>query len=149
VRAPEITYRFQYPKDVSGPTFEIVNGTESGSASALTITLDVQNIPKDRILCLSNITMIANPNATNGVVNLVASIITGAQQRIQIINEEFPATADAEETMNWQGEVYILGGGRDTTALRFFFEFDDALAANTAVASWAGVIVPRGNASQF
>jgi len=149
VRAPGITYRFRSPKDTSGPTFEVVTRTLSSSASALAITHDVFELAKDKMLVLSNVTMVANPNAGNGVVNMVLSVFTAAQQRVQIMNIEFPATADAEETLNWQGEVYVLGGGRDTVALRFYFEFDDALAANQVVANWCGVVVPRGNASAF
>jgi len=149
MRAPEISYRFQYPKDVSGPTFEIVARTLSTSASSLTIQNDVFEVPKDKVFCLSNVSMIANPNATNGVVNMVLSIFSAAQSRVQLMNLEFPATADAEETLNWQGEVYMLGGGAGTVSLRFYFEFDDALAANQAVANWNGIVIPRGNAAAF
>lgn len=147
--APNIAYAFSTPKDVAGPTFEVVTRTIAETDSVIAITIDTLEVPKDRLLVVANICMIANPNAGNGVVNMVASVITAAGQRVQLMNLELPATADAEETLNWQGEVFVLGGGQDTSSLRFYFEFDNALAANQATASYTGIIVPRGNAGPW
>ena len=150
MRAPNIAYQFTAPTDTAGPTIELVNRTVqiSGGAGDELELLQLE-VPKDRIFILSNVTMDTNPGAAQIVEVMRVEGRTQTGFLFGIANEEFQLAADDQASLNWQGEVWIPGGGQKTTTLRFFARFNASVVANFLRAEYSGIVIPRGNAGAF
>jgi len=149
VKAPEITYRYIYPKDIAGPTFEIMTRADTLSASSTSLNDDVLGIPKDRTLVLTNVAVHADPGATFSVLDIQIVGFTGAGLVFSIALVEFVAVADQQQTLNWQGEVYLQGRGIDQAILRLHSTYSSGAAANLQSFGLHGIVIPRGNAAAF
>ena len=147
--APNIAYSFALPKDVAGPTFEIVNRTVQLSTGLQFIELNELEVPKDRIFILSNVTVEANPGAAQ-IVQQISVELTTQTGLIIGIAEELPAAAAGQSfTLNWSGEIWNQGGGPEFRCLRFTSTYDLSAASNTMQCNYSGIIIPRGNAGAF
>jgi len=149
VQAPEITYRYIYPKDVAGPTFEIVTRSLALSSAAIPLVINFTGIPKDKILVLTNAAIQANPGATQAVVLIALQGFSSAGAIFEINVDLFVPDADVPRTMNWQGAVYIAGGVEGANNVRLAVDFDAGANANSINLSFTGVVIPRGNAAIF
>jgi len=150
MRAPDVTYRYLYPKDVSGPTFEILSRSfSSGATAAATITETLTGVPLDRILVLTNATIEGLPGAAQTIDEMVIQGTTqaGLTYNIAVARPLLAATEGA--TLNWAGEVYIQGGGAGSATIRLSCVFNAGVAANSLFASLSGIVIPRGNAGPF
>jgi len=148
MQVPEIAYRYIYPKDVSGPTFEILTRVLAGAETGDPI-INFTGIPKDKVLVLTNVAMLANPGATQACTFIGLSGFSSAGAIFDIKVETFPADADENQTLNWDGAVYIAGGVEGQVNLRFSAAFDAGVNSNTLDANFNGVIIPRGNIAIF
>jgi len=146
---PNIAYAFTSPTDTAGPTFEIVNRSQSEFLSLVSIIIDTMVVPKDRIFVLSNVCIAANPGAAQKVTNLIVKGINQTGSQFEIANLEFEVAADEEHTLNWQGEVWIQGRGSNLASLRFIADFNANANANFVVVSFSGAVIPRGNAGAY
>jgi len=149
VRAPDITYRYIYPKDVAGPTFEQIGRSVTGSASATGVSASFAGIPKDKVLVLSNINCLANPGAGQDVVTMQVDMFTSAGAEFVIISQNEAGTADLTTFLNWQGELYIPGRSDGLNSLTAFCVFNAGVAANSVTMQFLGVVIPRANVSTF
>jgi len=149
VRAPEITYRYIYPKDIAGPTFEIMTRANTLSSSSTALNDDVLGIPKDRTLVLTNIAVQANPGAGFSVGDIQIVGFTAAGLVFVISWQEFTAVADLEQSHNWQGEVYLQGRGIGQPIVRIHSAYSSGAAANVQTFGLHGIVIPRGNAGAF
>ncbi len=147
--APDLTYSFRMPKDVSGPTFEILSRDASISDTSTTVTFTLDDLPKDRLLILSNIQVHANPGAAQGMDNIRAFGTTPAGQMFGIARLNEPVVAGLTRSLNWQGQVYIMGGGRGTNQVTIVGGFDSGVAANVITVGIHGLVIPRANAAAF
>jgi len=147
---PGIAYAFQRPTDVSGPTALILSRHFQISGGGLTL-LEVffSDLAKDRVLVLTNVTIQANPGATQAVNQLKVQGLAQGQENFGIDQREPLRTADQNETLNWQGEVYLQGGGPGTDTVRMFAAFNGAANANAITVGLHGIIIPRGNLGGF
>lgn len=145
---PDLTYAYRQPKDVSGPTFEVMSrqGDESDTATGVTFTLT--GLPKDRMLVLSNVCILMIPGATQSVTALSVSATTPAGLVFDISRFN-QAAATGSRSHNWQGEVFLLGGGRGANLLTITATFDAGANSNRLIASIFGVVIPRANAGPF
>lgn len=146
---PDFTYAFRQPKDVSGPTFEpyLRQGVVQATSGGLTFTLI--DLPRDRMLVLSNVVMLGLPGATQACTAFALSATTAAGLQMEIARENFPVVADLRRTLNWQGQIFILGGGLATTLLTAVATFDAGVNQNEIRVGVHGVVIPRANASPF
>lgn len=146
MRFPEIAYQYVRPKDVSGPGIEIYSRTLTliNEADASLEQL-FGPIPSDKIFILTNVSVFCNPAAAECTS---ISVLMIGPQGIQntIANENFAGAAATDRSLNWQGEVWILGGAPNT--LRMTAAFDDAVA-NSMFGSAFGYVIPRANVAQF
>lgn len=149
MKAPEITYRFQYRRDTAGPTFEIVHRTFTLSDTDATMQSRLSIIPLDKVLVLSNIAVQANPGATQAVDDIRVSGFTPAGLEFNISRFVAPGTADANVSFNWQGEVYIHGREPKAFNVQVFVTFDAGANANVVDTTISGIVIPRGNAALF
>ena len=149
MRAPEITYGYTSPKDTAGPTFQILQRSSSLSTGLTAITFLELEVGKDQVLVLANAVIRLAPGATQAAQVAILQITTGTGFQVELRWEEFAEVADQNETLNWQGEVYVNGGGQGTTSLRFYSQYDAGANANTTSIAYSGLIIPRGNAGAF
>lgn len=149
MRAPGITYQFVREKDTAGPSFEIINRTDQESGSNNPIELFFTDLPKDRILVLTNVTIDANPGATQFVTDLLINGRTGTGTEFGIARATPVFNADENHSLNWSGSVYIMGNAAGEVSLRFAAFFNATAAANAFTAAFSGIVIPRGNAALF
>lgn len=146
---PDLTYSFRQPKDVSGPTFELFSRSATVTDTATAVVFTVTDLPKDRMLVLSNVTVFANPGAGQALSGITVDAVTAARLGFAIARLNPVPLADANIAFNWQGQVFVLGGGADSTLLTVTATFDAGVNANAIVTSVHGVVIPRANASPF
>jgi len=149
MRPPPLTYIFTTPVDTAGATIEVVNRTVQISTSNQQLELLELTVPKDKIFILSNATLDCNPGAAQFTQELRIEGRTQTGFFFGIANQEFDPTVQDQASLNWSGEVWIHGGGQETTTLRFFARFDAGVAANFLRAEYSGFVIPRGNAGIF
>jgi len=149
VRAPDITYRYIYPIDVAGPTFEVIARTLNAADTATLVSNNLRGIPMNKVLVLTNVTCFTNPGATQGVTAITVSMFTSAGAQINVASEQFVVVADQNQALNWQGEVYIPGRGEGNSSVGFSAQYDAAVNSNSAVFHLQGVVIPRGNVATF
>lgn len=147
--APDLTYSFRQPKDTSGPTFEVFSRILDLTDTAASIINTLTDLPKDRLLVLANVSVLAIPGATQSLSNIIVSTTTAAGLTVEIVRETPVAVADQNRSLSWQGEVFVLGGGLDTIFLTVSGTFSAGVNANRILAGVHGVVIPRANASPF
>lgn len=150
MRAPEITYGYTAPTDTAGPTFELFTRNESisGGASALSV-LTFGDIPKDRILVLSNVALTADPGNAQFIDEMRIQGITQAGLIFDIATDIVVKAANIEASLNWDGAVYIQGGGLGNDSIRVLASFDAFANANLLAVGLHGVVIPHGNVASF
>jgi len=149
VQAPGITYRYIYPKDVAGPTFEILSREFNTATTAANITQTLQGIPKDKVFVLTNITAQLSPGATQSVVRMRIQGFTGAGATFDIFALNPLGSADEEHIGVWQGSVYLPGRGENLDTVAMIANFSAGVNANGATFALHGIVIPRGNSSAF
>jgi len=149
VRVPEITYGFTSGTDVAGVTFEILSRQLSASQSTNPIVFLLNDIPKGRILVLTNVALTGQPGATQLVDEMRIQAVTQAGLIYDIKTDVLVHAADEEVSLNWDGEIYIQGAGDGNTSLRAIVTYDSGTNANTSTVGWAGIIIPHGNVGAF
>lgn len=149
MQVPEITYRYIYPRDVAGPTFEVLSRQLSLVASASPLEVNVIGIPKDKIFVLTNFSMEGNPGSTQACVLLQVRGLTQAGTDFHVNTANFAVTADLTQNAVWQGGVYLQGRGEDQNSVRFLAFFDATTNGNTLGVGVQGIVIPRGNYSAF
>ena len=149
MRLPEIAYRFSISPDQAGPTFELAPEFQTISGTTVSLTINVTGVPKDRVLCLMNIQVSLKPTGGEAVTRAVVLGQSPSGILFNIHQEVFAGVADQREEMNWQGEIYIGGSGRDGTIYTCQGIFDGAIQSNTVDISTFGVVIPRGNIAPF
>jgi hypothetical protein len=150
MRFPGIAYSFMRPTDTAGPTALILSRHQSISGGGLSlIEFFFRDLSKDRILVLTNVALKAAPGLAQFVLDLKIEGVSQGELNFEIMQRTPLRTIDQDEDLNWQGEVYIQGGGPGTDTLRIFASFNSAVAANTAVVGFHGIIIPRGNMGGF
>lgn len=149
MRAPGITYQFASPKDVAGPSFEILSRHLQISTGLVVVETLLTDLAKDRILCFNNAAVRADPGAAQNVIAIQIQGVTQTGENFVIASFDAALTADKIEDLNWAGSVYLLGGGPGTTTLRVFSSYNSGAAANTMTVGLHGIVIPRGNAGAF
>jgi len=135
--------------DVSGPTALILSRNFQLSTGAQLVEFLFQDLPKDRVLVLTNVGMVATPGAAQNVLELVIQGVSQGVENFNILREEPRVGVAVNAAANWQGEVYIQGGGPGTDTVRIFGFFDAAANANTITIGMHGIVIPRGNLGGF
>jgi len=147
--APDLTYAFRQPKDVSGPTFEAMSRTGDTAATSNNLTFTVDGLAKDKLLALSNVCVVAIPGATQGVISISLSAMTPALLSFDIARFNEALVADLNRQLTWAGQVYLLGGGPGSNQITVAASFDAGVASNRMIVGLHGVVIPRANASPF
>ena len=150
MRFPGITYSFKRPTDVSGPTALILSRhfQISGGGSSL-LDFRFSDVPKDRVLVLTNVSVIAQPGLAQHVIEMKIQAFSQGVENFNIDQRLPLQVTDQDEVLNWQGEVYIQGGGPDTDTIRIFTFYNSAVASNAMTLGMHGIIIPRGNLGGF
>lgn len=146
--APDITYRYIYPIDSAGPTFEILSRVLNNTDTSGTIVVELTGIPKNKVLVLSNASLFADPGAAQTLLTMDLSGLTAAGALFPIVTGA-PDVVAKRQALNWSGAAYIPGRGDTDPSLRLTAVFDLGVAGNFAQMSVHGVVIPRGNASSF
>ena len=146
MRAPGITYAFTGPKDVAGPTFEILSFPIQTSTAGVQLFVKWENLPKDKILVLTNVVLSGNPGATQAVTEL-RLLITRQGGELVTIALLWPVQVnDKLRYLNWQGSVYVMGNGIGQVAVQMQGSFSSGANSNALLGHIHGVVIPRGNA---
>ena len=149
MRFPSIAYSFARPTDVSGPTALIFSRHLQISTGDVVLDQLFSDLPKDRILVLTNVSMRADPGPTQIVILMAVQAISQGVLNFTIAAKQTKQIATQNEDLNWQGEVYIQGGGPNTDTLRFHTQFNSGANANLMTIGVHGIIIPRGNMGGF
>jgi len=149
MRIPEIAYRYLRAIDTAGPTLEVWtrHSTDAGTAASRSITH--ASIPKNKILILFNVTMVATPGATQSVTSINFTATTPAGLGWNVCFESFEVEADARRATCWNGEVWIGGRGEGVESITATAGFDAGVASNALTASFQGIVVPKANVASF
>jgi len=147
--APDLSYRFLYPKDIAGPTFELCARSANDSATNATVTSNYTFLPKDKMLCVSSMSLQADPGATQAVTDIRISFFTATGFEFNVVRRITPGTADLIEAFHWEGQVYILGRSPAAVNVRVQVIFDAGVNSNNVTSSVFGIVVPRGNVALF
>lgn len=148
MKAPDHTYRFLYPKDVSGSTLETFYRKQSQTILGDT-SFTINGVSKDRILVLSNIIVELIPGLGQSATRLLVLLSPPGGITFNIIVDDYPIVADLDRAFNWAGEVFCIGGGVETPILQFNCSFDAAGVNNIGTATVCGYVIPRGNVAPF
>ncbi len=149
MRAPGITYAFASPIDTAGQTFEILTRQDQLSAGVAFFSRVLTGLGKDRILVLTNVTLTAEPGATQFVDELRIQGVTHTGVIFDLATDVFIHAVDEQVSLNWEGEIYIPGGGTDADFVRNTANFNAGVNANLVTNSWHGIVIPRGNSAAF
>jgi len=149
MRFPGIAYSFMRGTDVAGPTALIVSRAFSVSTSAALLEFFFSELDKDRVLVLTNVSVVARPGTGQNVVEIAVQGVSQGELIFDISREEPRLSNDQETTLNWDGEVYIQGGGDSTDTVRVFVLFNSPTNANTMTVGLHGIVIPRGNLGGF
>lgn len=149
MRAPPLTYRFSVQKDTAGVTLEVLSQTFRHVGSDNPAVLQLDSIPKDKILILTNAVLLALPGATQIVhaVSLQGQTAAGALFDIEV-NRPL-RVADQDETINWDGEVWIPGAGLGNPTVFARFQYNAVVNDNQSDLAVHGLLIPRGNTGVF
>lgn len=147
--APDLAYAFRQPKDVSGPTLEVLTRQQSSSATATTVTTTIMGVPQDRILILSNVSVRGDPGATQACVAIEVRGFTAAGLLFDIITSNPAIVADLTQVLNWQGQVFLLGRGIGETIVEVNCFYDAGVNANANRVGFHGAVIPRANVSPY
>jgi len=145
VRVPEIVYRFITPTDTAGGTLDILSRAERQSVGTFQFTFVVNDIPKDRIIVLTNVALLAEPALAFLVEEMKIQGVTQTGQIFDIATDVTHGVADEEKSLNWQGSVWIQGAGAGNSTLRATVRVDQNTLASAAEVAWHGIIIPHGN----
>ena len=145
---PDIAYQFT-SKDLTSVFAEILHRGEQVSSTVNSITISLTGIPQDRMLMLSNIAADGVPGATQAVTMILMEVVTHTGLQSALARDRFAGTADLGRTLNWQGQIYVLGQGAGNASALVQVVFDASVNSNTARAAFSGVVVPRGNIAVF
>lgn len=148
MRAPEGTF-FLNERDRNGPTFEPFTRIFQLASVVNPHEFLINNIPKDRMLVLTNAHVRGIPQAALSVVYLLLQGNTQANMTFDIAVEFPEVIVNQARVLNWQGSVYILGAGSGQRTLRMVVNYSGAHASNTSYVGVHGIMVPRGNASPY
>jgi len=149
VIVPDIAYRYIYPKDTSGPTLELYARNAFVTDTSASITINLDEIPKDKCLIISNATINGVPGATQTIDRLQLQGFTHAGVGFNVV-DVFPVAAAAQQVAeNWQGEVWVLGRGDAGVSFRVIATFNAGVNANSVGLGVTGVLIPRANLSVF
>jgi len=149
VLTPDITYSFRRAKDVSGPTFEILCRRLSSATAAAAQTVVISDLAKDKMLVLSNVSLVGIPGATQGVTNMSFSGVTPGGLIFAIARFNEALVADLNRQLSWAGTIYLTGGGAGVDILTFTANFDAGAASNQILVGVHGVVIPKANAGPF
>lgn len=149
MRLPDICYRFSVATDQSGPTFELCPRFLNVAATTASVVANLTGIAKDRVLCITNLQASFIAGGTEALTRAAFFGTSPAGVVFNIHQERFAEVADQREHMNWQGEIYIGGGGRDQTIVTCEAIFDGAVNNNSVIFSIFGVVIPRGNIAPY
>lgn len=150
MRFPGITYAFKRPTDVNSPTALILSRHFQVSGGGLSLLEFLfSDLPKDRVLVLTNVSVVAAPGLAQSVVEIKIQGFSQGVENFNIDQRIPPSTVDIVEVLNWQGEVYIMGGGPGTNTLRVFGFFSAFANSNALTVGVHGIIIPRGNLGGF
>ena len=150
MRFPGIAYSFMRGTDTSGPTALILSRhlQISGGGSVI-LELFFTELAKDRVLVLTNVAVSAEPGASQKVRVVKIQAFSQGIENFNVAQFQPGEVADLDESLNWQGEVYIQGGGPGTNTVRVFAEFSGFANANALTVGLHGIIIPRGNLGGF
>lgn len=147
---PGIAYAFQRPTDTAGPTALILSRHFQLSGGGLDqLQFFFSDLSKDRVLVLTNVSMKADPGGAQIVIEMAIQGLAQGQENFTIDRREPAADPGINKVQNWQGEVYLQGGGPNTNTLRIFTQFDAGVSSNAITVGIHGIIIPRGNLGGF
>jgi len=149
VLAPDLAYSFRVPKDVSGPTMQLLSRRVTVADTATTVLFTLTGVARDMCLILNNASVRLSPGATQTVEMCVLQGTSAAGLQFDIERTLFHTAATQEEALNWTGAVYLLGGGTDNTIIRVSTRFDAGVNSNQIVVNLHGIIIPRANIAPF
>lgn len=128
---------------------EVLSRLATPAATATTVEFTFTDLAKDRMLILSNIAIRADPGATQALTSLQVFGFTPGRLEFDIVRLNPVITADLTQDLNWQGQVYLLGGGTPSNTLRFRAGFDAGVNSNALRIGFHGIVVPRANVAPF
>jgi len=150
MRFPGIAYSFMRGTDVSGPTALILSRHFQFSGGGLTvIEFFFSDLAKDRVLVLTNVDVESDPGNTQHVIRMKLQALAQGEENFTIKALNFVPAADEIKNLEWQGEIYIQGGGPGKDTVRVFTQFNTAVNANSMTVGLHGIIIPRGNLGGF
>jgi len=151
VNVPEITYAFNTPKDVAGPTAEVLSRVLNTSGLAASLTVSVTGIPRDRILILQNVAIESFPDALQSVNQIRIQGFTGAGQQFEIARTRpsTPLAVSEGLTFNWQGSVWLHGRAGNQVAVSVVSTYNAGVTENFLSVGLQGIVIPRGNVAMF
>jgi len=149
VRVPEIVYRLARAPASSGPLLELFSRFDVASATATSVTLTFNGPQKDRLLILTNISLESLPGATQAATRINVTVTTPAGLGYTVALANFLVDADERQSLNWQGELMVGGGGTDSAIITFTGNYDAGVASNQIQVGLFGYVIPRGNVAPF
>lgn len=147
--APGQTYAFLSAIDTAGPTFQLFQQQTVSAAAGTNLQLFVTNIPKDRVLVLTNAVVHGTPGAAQHVRDLSIAGWTQMGASFLIARKNTLLVDDQPEFLNWAGRAYLMGAGVGNNTAEIQIRFDATVAANSAVGTFSGIVIPRGNIATF
>lgn len=147
--APDVTYKFLYPKDVSGPTFELESVFNSLTLTAASATFSYLGVAKDRVFIVTAVTISGIPTGTESCIRLNAAGITPGGVVFNFLEENFVAVAAQRQSANWQGAVYIGGSGAQNEIVRISASFSAGVLTKDLRSNIHGIVIPRGNIAPY
>lgn len=149
MRFPGIAYSFMRDTDTAGPTALILSRHLQVSSAAVQLEQFFANLPKDRILVLTNVSVASDPGSGQAISEIAIQGLSQGITNFTVARLLPPITTALNRDLNWQGEVYIQGGGPGTNTVRMFTQFDAGANANLMTVGLHGIIIPRGNMGGF
>jgi len=128
---------------------QVLSRQDQLSSSAVLFTFTVDDIPKDRILIVTNVALTAEPNAALIVEEMKIQGVTQTGLIFDIATDIEVKAVGQRVSLNWDGQVWMQGGGLGTSTLRATALFDSNASPNIVSVGWHGIVIPHGNAASF
>lgn len=114
----------------------------SDSSAAVEIITLLSEVPLGRAMILTSASIDADPGAAQSVRRLrITTNQQAGSPAFTIAAARFPVVANAEETLNWSGQIIIPSQWRIVAIAAF----DAAVAINSIVSHLSGMLIPIGN----
>jgi len=140
MRVPNLVYNFASLKDIAGGLILLVVRDGGDTQAAVSVAVELIEVPRDKIFILSVFSGLSTPGATQTVLTQNLFLRPeGEAGSAEIVYKQ-----NSDQELNFSGEVWCPPGSK----ILFASSFDAGANTNRNFGTIHGFMIPRGNIQQ-